>query len=134
MHCLHLEYRPIFNNTNICTNHEYTRGGTRLPSECDYLPKYLSLWRLSIDNRHKCAARQLTVQPNATPRIHSHNSDCISKCSKVLGRALVTVAAPLSAPTRCYPADQLLTKCFHVIITFWALPVKVEGGENVQIM
>ena len=30
-----------------------TRGGTRLPSECDYLPKYSSLWRLSIDNRHK---------------------------------------------------------------------------------
>ena len=46
------------------------------------------------------SAWQLTVQPNATPRIHSHNSDCISKCSKVLGRALVTVAAPLSAPTR----------------------------------
>ena len=28
-----------------------TRGGTRPPSECDYLPKYASLWRLSIDNR-----------------------------------------------------------------------------------
>ena len=29
------------------------RGGTRLPSEGDYLPKYSSLWRLSIDNCHK---------------------------------------------------------------------------------
>ena len=25
LHCFHPEYRPIFNNTNICTNHEYTR-------------------------------------------------------------------------------------------------------------
>ena len=30
-----------------------TRGGTRLPSERDYLQKNSSLWRLSINNRHK---------------------------------------------------------------------------------
>ena len=30
-----------------------SRGGTRLPSECDYLQKNSSLWRLSIGNRHK---------------------------------------------------------------------------------
>ena len=42
-----------------------SRGGTRLPSECDYLPKYSSLWRLSIDNRHK--------------REHSA-VDCAAKC------------------------------------------------------
>ena len=41
------------------------RGGTRLPSECDYLPKYSSLWRLSINNRHK--------------REHSA-VDCAAKC------------------------------------------------------
>ena len=29
------------------------RGGTRLPSECNYLQKNSSLWRLSIDNRNK---------------------------------------------------------------------------------
>ena len=29
------------------------RGGTRLPSECKYLQKNSSLWRLSMNNRHK---------------------------------------------------------------------------------
>ena len=30
-----------------------SRGGTRLPSECDYLQKNSSLWRLSMNNCHK---------------------------------------------------------------------------------
>ena len=30
-----------------------TRGGTRLPRECDYLQKNSSLLRLSMNNRHK---------------------------------------------------------------------------------
>ena len=36
----------------------FTRDGTRLPSECDYLQKNSSLWQLSMNNRHKreCSA------------------------------------------------------------------------------
>ena len=42
------------------------RGGTRLPSECDYLQKYSSLWRLYIDNPHKrkhSAVATSNIQP-----------------------------------------------------------------------
>ena len=55
----------FFENIVLATSSRYPiphsvfgRGGTRLPCECDYLPKYSSLWRLSIDNRHKreCSA------------------------------------------------------------------------------
>ena len=47
----------LLHNPHICIC-IHSRGGIRLPSECDYLPKYSSLWRLSIDNRHKreCSA------------------------------------------------------------------------------
>ena len=52
-------------NSVFVSGRKASRGGTRLPSECDYLPKYLSFWRLSIDNRHK--------------REHSA-VDCAAKC------------------------------------------------------
>ena len=52
-------------NSVFVSGRKASRGGTRLPSECDYLPKYSSFWRLSIDNRHK--------------REHSA-VDCAAKC------------------------------------------------------
>ena len=45
------------------------RGGTRLPSVCDYLQQNLSLWRLSMNNRHSASTRPLTLQPIATPSV-----------------------------------------------------------------
>ena len=48
------------------------RGVTRLPSECDYLPKYSSFWRLSIENHHK---RQMTLHPNAISNTHTFAND-----------------------------------------------------------
>ena len=55
---------------NFISGAQNIRGGTRLPSECDYLQKNSSLWRLSMNNRHKASARPLTLQPNATPTVH----------------------------------------------------------------
>ena len=52
----------------------YIRGGTRLPSECDYLQKNSSLWRLSMNNRHKRECSAVDFAANCHPqKISSSN-------------------------------------------------------------
>ena len=45
----------------------YSRSGTWLPSECDYLQKNSSLWRLSMNNRHKCQHSAVDFAANYHP-------------------------------------------------------------------
>ena len=47
---------------SICTG-----GGTRLPSECDHLQKNSSLWRLSMNNRHKRECSAVDFAANCHP-------------------------------------------------------------------
>ena len=45
----------------------FTRDGTRLPSECDYLQKNSSSWRLSMNNRHKRERSAVDFAANCHP-------------------------------------------------------------------